>query len=240
MDGMDMGSSGMSMDMDMTSRASMVSSTMSAMSSMVTSMAMTGSMAMDMSSTSMDMNMGTSTSMDMSSSTADSMDMSSMDMLFHTSTTDSLFAAGWTPSSTGKYAGTCIFLIVLAVIYRFTHIIKHRSERYFTTRALDNRYRGSIKATRSDAVDTIEKSVDSSEACCPDAATPTGFFSPYRPWCFSSDVPMALIQTLLSGISYLLMLAVMTFNVGYFLSVLGGIFLGELLLGRFSANFTAH
>jgi len=30
------------------------------------------------------------------------------------------------------------------------------------------------------------------------------------------------------------MLAVMTMNVGYFLSVLGGAFLGELLFGRYS------
>ena len=30
------------------------------------------------------------------------------------------------------------------------------------------------------------------------------------------------------------MLAVMTFNVGYFLSVLGGTFLGSLVAGRYS------
>jgi hypothetical protein len=30
------------------------------------------------------------------------------------------------------------------------------------------------------------------------------------------------------------MLAVMTFNVGYFLSVLGGIFLGEIAVGRYT------
>jgi hypothetical protein len=29
------------------------------------------------------------------------------------------------------------------------------------------------------------------------------------------------------------MLAVMTMNVGYFLSILGGVFLGELAVGRF-------
>lgn len=34
------------------------------------------------------------------------------------------------------------------------------------------------------------------------------------------------------------MLAVMTMNVGYFLSVLGGVFLGELAIGRY--NFLAE
>ena len=33
------------------------------------------------------------------------------------------------------------------------------------------------------------------------------------------------------------MLAVMTMNVGYFLSVLGGTFLGSLVLGRYTVTF---
>lgn len=36
------------------------------------------------------------------------------------------------------------------------------------------------------------------------------------------------------------MLAVMTMNVGYFLSVLGGAFLGELFFGRFSSRMDDH
>jgi hypothetical protein len=35
--------------------------------------------------------------------------------------------------------------------------------------------------------------------------------------------------------NYCRMLAVMTMNVGYFLSVLGGTFLGSLLIGRYAA-----
>lgn len=36
------------------------------------------------------------------------------------------------------------------------------------------------------------------------------------------------------------MLAVMTFNVGYFLSVLAGFFIGELMVGRYSHADDGH
>jgi len=54
-----------------------------------------------------------------------------------------------------------------------------------------------------------------------------------RPWRITVDPVRAAFDTVLAGIGYLLMLAVMTMNVGYFLSVLGGTFLGSLILGRY-------
>lgn len=36
------------------------------------------------------------------------------------------------------------------------------------------------------------------------------------------------------------MLAVMTMNVGYFLSILGGIFVGEMMFGRWIGASSAH
>jgi hypothetical protein len=42
----------------------------------------------------------------------------SMAMTFYYSTTTPLFSERWTPQNIGEYAGTCIFLIVLAVILR--------------------------------------------------------------------------------------------------------------------------
>jgi copper transporter 1 len=36
------------------------------------------------------------------------------------------------------------------------------------------------------------------------------------------------------------MIAVMTMNVGYFMSVLAGVFVGSVVMGRFLANSAAH
>lgn len=44
--------------------------------------------------------------------------MSQMRMTFFTSTTTPLYSIAWTPTSTGLYAATCIFLICFAVVFR--------------------------------------------------------------------------------------------------------------------------
>lgn len=41
-----------------------------------------------------------------------------MSMTFFYSLMTPLFSTAWTPATTGQYAGTCIFLIVLAVVHR--------------------------------------------------------------------------------------------------------------------------
>lgn len=54
-----------------------------------------------------------------------------------------------------------------------------------------------------------------------------------HPFRVATETARALTEVVVGGIGYLLMLAVMTMNVGYFLSILGGIFLGSFLAGRF-------
>ena len=50
-------------------------------------------------------------------------------MTFFTSTATSLYSTAWTPSSTGQYAGTCIFLILLATIFRGLFALRAIQER---------------------------------------------------------------------------------------------------------------
>ncbi|KAF1966703.1 hypothetical protein BU23DRAFT_543953 [Bimuria novae-zelandiae CBS 107.79] len=54
-----------------------------------------------------------------------------------------------------------------------------------------------------------------------------------NPWRVNIDLPRAFLEGVRALIGYLLMLAVMTFNLGFLLVVILGIIIGELLLGRF-------
>ncbi|KAJ5698112.1 hypothetical protein N7462_000117 [Penicillium macrosclerotiorum] len=182
------------------------------MSDMTTS---TASATMSMASST-----STSSSMDMSSSSM-SMSMADMSMTFFTSFKTSLFAADWTPSSKGQYAGTCIFLIVLAVILRVLLALRPILEGRLWT-----------DSVRHGMLDDH----------LPDESHQTKYMSGFQlsmqelgsrwsRWRVNPAAGRATFELVVAGIAYLLMLAVMTMNVGYFMSVLGGIWLGTFIMG---------
>lgn len=160
---------------------------------------------------------------------------SSMAMTFFTATNTPLFSNTWTPSGAGSYAGTCIFLIFLAIVFRALYtahvLFNHRGVKS----ALKRRY----VVVEGEGVEKIAADADSTTGILTTngvaenvriVQAPVQHFQPFR---FSVDLPRAALLTVISGVGYLLMLAVMTFNVGYFLSVLAGTFLGELAFGRY-------
>ncbi|KAI6856051.1 hypothetical protein KC343_g13460 [Hortaea werneckii] len=232
---------------------------------------------MDMSSmsttTSMSMaSMPTSMSSSSSDSSMSGMDMSSgggMAMAFTNSHTTMLFSHAWQPKTSGAYAGTCIFLIVLAIISRLMLAYRHFIEQKWRDQATHRRYvfvaeqsaedkeRGGAQLSGGDSSSSsslpasLRKAGESSQS--EEAIlTTNGLDERVRvvksggrclerpPWRFSTDLPRACIFTVQAGVGYLLMLAVMTFNVGYFLSVLAGLFVGELAVGRFTPLEDAH
>ncbi|KAL5049320.1 Ctr copper transporter [Aspergillus fruticulosus] len=56
------------------------------------------------------------------------------------------------------------------------------------------------------------------------------------PWSWRVDGGRGLLEVLRAFIGYILMLAVMTFNVGIFCAVLAGILVGEMVLGRYTPH----
>ncbi|KAJ4299998.1 hypothetical protein N0V90_005246 [Kalmusia sp. IMI 367209] len=172
-----------------------------------------------MESMSMEMTSATSTAgmpMSTGGATSDSMDMAmTMAMTFFTSTTTPLFSSAWTPTSTGQYAGTCIFLIAFAAIFRALLAIR------FNFDAVMN----SVKHGRGD--DQVYLYTDEIKKA-------------RRPWKANEAVALGAIDVLVGGVGYLLMIAVMTMNVGYFLSALAGIFVGSLAFSRFMMHSASH
>ncbi|KAE9962921.1 hypothetical protein EG328_011921 [Venturia inaequalis] len=164
--------------------------------------------------------MAMSSGMSMATSTASSpsdmsamMGMDSMAMTFFTASTTPLYSMTWTPSSVGQYAGTCIFLITFATIFRALLAVR---QNLFEVLAV-------VKGRRGGEYPYAVEGKASS-----------------RPWRVNEAVLLASMDMVLAGVGYLLMIAVMTMNVGYFLSVLAGVFLGSMVFGRFMAQSAAH
>ncbi|RPA78600.1 copper transporter family protein, partial [Ascobolus immersus RN42] len=139
----------------------------------------------------------------------------------------SLFSSAFTPKTQGQYAGTIIFLIVLAIVYRGLAAYKS---------VLEHRWAAKSKATvvviagKNDGEkEGLDKTVTKEEEVVP---APSGGEKKTMPWRISTELPRACLGTVNTGIGYLLMLAVMTMNVGYFMAVLAGYFVGDLVFGR--------
>ncbi|KAF2230845.1 hypothetical protein EV356DRAFT_508154 [Viridothelium virens] len=179
------------------------------------------SMSMTMSGTMTDtMSMATATdgSMPMSTSSSDdpmTMGMDSMAMVFFTSTSTSLWSMAFTPNTTGQYAGTCIFLIAFAAIFRL--LLAIRVNFFEIIAAAKKRRTAGLLQPYEIAAEGVP-----------------------RPWRASEAVMLGAMDVVIAGVSYLLMLAVMTMNVGYFLSILGGVFVGSILCGRYTGHSGAH
>jgi copper transporter 1 len=155
--------------------------------------------------------------MDMGSSMGSSSSMSShtgMAMAFFTSTSTPLYSESWTPQNAGQYAGTCIFLIFLAIALRAIFTAKAFLEMKALEGALKRRY----------VVVAGEKMV--SERAANDGDSMTGILTTngiqedvrvvsapvkhIQPWRFGVDLPRALLMTIATAVGYLLYVATQT------------------------------
>lgn len=128
---------------------------------------------------------------------------------FYSSTSTPLFFASWTPKSTGAYAGTCIFLIFLAALFRGLAAGKHVLEHRWLDHELNRRY-VAVRGTPTEA-ERISLDSDSKAATL---ITERGVEEHVKvvrktrrsitPWRLSVDLPRALYGTLMAAVGYLL------------------------------------
>ncbi len=131
-----------------------------------------------------------------------------MPMVFTTSHHTPLYGNGWTPSSGGAYAGTCIFLVIFAILLRLLFAAKSILEQRWSIAARKRRYiRVQGKTTEagridqdSDAKNGALITVNGVEENVKVVQARAGV-TPFR---LSVDVPRAVLTTLIAAVAYLL------------------------------------
>ena len=135
-----------------------------------------------------------------------------MQSVFQTIPSTPLYSLSWTPHSTGQYAGTCIFLILLACSLRGLLAFKTYLEHVWLDRELNRRYvvvngGGKLPLAQRVSQDSDAKQVKVvlSENGVEEDVVVVGRRRPVvRPWRVSVDLPRAGVDVVIAGVGYLL------------------------------------
>jgi len=161
---------------------------------------------------------------------------------------DNLFFKSIHPSSGGAIAGACFVLIALAIFERWVSGMRGNMEGYWRQRTLAIIANRSSSASaqiheatylakddkEADDIAEVDANSLSSKRTPQDFATRPSRVLP--PFIASHDFPRGLAYSLQALLTYLLMLAVMTFQAAYFIAIVVGLGIGEMLFGRLGST----
>ncbi len=134
--------------------------------------------------------------------------MSMMSMTFYTSTTTALYSPAWCPTTTGQYAGTCIFLIALGTIFRGLLAAKAWKETAWYDAEFNRRYVAvagkPTKAERISADSDSKRMILTENGVEEDVVVVKKRSMGVRPWRITTDPIRAVMDTVIAGVGYLL------------------------------------
>lgn len=147
--------------------------------------------------------------MDMSTtSNSTTMDMSDMSMTFFTSSVTPLYSAMWSPTTVGQYAGTCIFIIILATVFRALLAVKAWKEVQWLDAEFNRRYvavAGKLPKSERISQDSDSKRMILTEnGVEEDVVVVKKRSGGIRPWRLTTDLPRACMDMTIAGVGYLL------------------------------------
>ncbi|KAF8342479.1 Ctr copper transporter family-domain-containing protein [Amanita rubescens] len=149
---------------------------------------------------------------------------------------DTLWFQGWAPKSPGAMVGACIGLFLLAIFDRWLAAGRAMAEMS---------WRESAQLAAIARLDLSKESTNQKPG--PADRSPilralslrSGPYAP--PFIPSQNLARGALHTVQTALLYVFMLAVMTFQVGFIISICLGAGVGEIMFGRFIASAsTAH
>ncbi|KAF7314041.1 CTR copper uptake transporter [Mycena chlorophos] len=139
--------------------------------------------------------------------------------MLHFSLGDTLFFEGWVPQTKAAQFGACVGLLVLTLVDRWLGAMRA---------LMEASWRRSVAAAskaqgHDDCDDDKNKKAKRVRLQAP-------------PFVFAHDASRGAMQALQSTFTFIFMLAVMTFNAAYIITIIGGLGVGEMLFGRYRAT----
>jgi len=123
-----------------------------------------------------------------------------------------LYSTSWMPTTSAGYAGSWLFLFFLALTWRGLTVALSKLDAYWARK----------HEAYNILVDGGKERVERKKVV--------------EVWRTSVNLPRAVLATVNQGVAYLLMIAIMTMNVGFFFAVLVGYFVGEVSFKRLHAR----
>ncbi|KAF2848746.1 hypothetical protein T440DRAFT_519644 [Plenodomus tracheiphilus IPT5] len=189
--------------------------------------------------------------------------MSGMSSTFSSSTRVTLWVSDWTTTSTATYVLTIFFLFALGMLNRLLGALKSQLEMKWKAqresaqdvrnheKSLGETVRGHarqwsralrqqqnpIRLVDQDGQETepLSPTTQSAAEIAKPVSTPMRqFWVANAPWSLKKDGISAGLEFSRALIGYVLMLAVMTYNIGFLFAVTGSVLLGELVFGRYT------
>ncbi|KAJ7879036.1 CTR copper uptake transporter [Mycena olivaceomarginata] len=159
--------------------------------------------------------------MDMSMDDGMTLASGMMTPYLHFTRGDILWFAGWVPQSSGALAGACIGLFILAIVDRWLAAVRGMMEAHWREAAA-----AKSKKTSDDADDKGKKKLKRRLRAPP--------FVP------AHDIARGALHALQTLLGFAFMLAVMTFQASYIITLVLGLGVGEMLFGRYAAAAAMH
>jgi hypothetical protein len=135
--------------------------------------------------------------------------MTMMMSVFQTEQATPLYSLSWTPGNAGAYAGTIVFLVLLAMLFRGLLAVKAWREQAWLDAELARRFvvvQGRLPLAERVSSDSVARKATLTENGVEEDVMVVAKkrHSIARPWRLSVDPVRAVIDTVIAGVGYLL------------------------------------